>query len=116
MKNFVQEGVAVTVIAPTGGVLSGDGVLIGGLFGVAATDAIEGAEVEIVTQGVFSLPKAAEEIAAGNVVHFDPATGAVSDSDTTATAKIGTCIKLAAQSDASCLVRLDGVATALSGA
>lgn len=38
MRNFVQPGLNVTVIA-SGGVSSGDGVLIGSLFGVATGDA-----------------------------------------------------------------------------
>jgi predicted RecA/RadA family phage recombinase len=36
MKNFLQTGNSVTVPAPTGGVASGVGVLIGALFGVTA--------------------------------------------------------------------------------
>ena len=116
MKNFVQPGDTVTVTAPTGGVTSGSGVLIGGLFGIDAFDAAEGNEVEIATRGVFQLPKAAEAIDAGNRVYFDPALGVVTDSDTTETALIGACIKDAESGDASCLVRLDGVSMVLTGA
>ena len=116
MKTYVQPGDTVTVIAPSGGVLSGAGVLIGGLFGVAAYDAAEGDEVEVATTGVFSLPKAAEAIAAGNRVHFDPALDVVTDTDITETAMIGVCIKAAVSGDATCLVRLDGVSTVLTGA
>ena len=47
MKNFVQPGNTVTLIAPSGGVKSGDPLLVGSLFGVCATDALEGAEVEV---------------------------------------------------------------------
>ena len=57
MRNYVQEGETVTVAAPTGGVKSGDGVLVGALFGVACFDALQTAEVEIQTEGVFDLPK-----------------------------------------------------------
>lgn len=57
MKNFVQPGNTVTVDAPTGGAASGDGVLIGSLFGVAAYTAPENSPLEIVTEGVFDLPK-----------------------------------------------------------
>ena len=39
-------GHTITVAAPTGGVLSGNGVLIGTLFGIAQYDAVEGADVE----------------------------------------------------------------------
>lgn len=33
MKNFIQRGDVITVTAPTGGVSSGQGVLVGNLFG-----------------------------------------------------------------------------------
>jgi len=35
MKNYIQEGRMITVAVPAGGVTSGDGVVIGALFGVA---------------------------------------------------------------------------------
>ena len=73
MKNFVQDGHVVTVTAPTGGVLSGGGVLVGALFGVAAYTAAEGDDVKVVTVGVFDLPKAAGVIAAGAAVYWDDA-------------------------------------------
>lgn len=41
MKNFIQRGDMITVTAPTGGVTSGQGVLVGNLFGVAATTVAE---------------------------------------------------------------------------
>lgn len=56
MKNFVQQGVNVRLTAPAE-VKSGDGVLVGSLFGVAATDAAAGNGVECTTEGVFTLPK-----------------------------------------------------------
>jgi len=40
-KNSTQKGDVVTLLAPTGGVLSGEAVLINGLFGVAQTDGDE---------------------------------------------------------------------------
>jgi predicted RecA/RadA family phage recombinase len=57
MRNFIQPGNTVTVPAPSGGVLSGGGVLVGSLFGVAAYTAAEGQPVEIDLVGVFELPK-----------------------------------------------------------
>ena len=58
MKNFVQPGHALAVVAPSGGLVSGQAVLMGNLFGVAAYSALAGASAEIVTTGVFTLPKA----------------------------------------------------------
>ena len=56
MKNYVQTGNNLTLTAPYD-VDSGDGALIGSIFGVAAGDALEDGEVDIVTVGVFDLPK-----------------------------------------------------------
>ena len=57
-KNSIQPGRVLTVPAPTGGALSGAPVLIGTLFGVAQADAEEGADLEILTEGVVELAKA----------------------------------------------------------
>lgn len=56
MKNYIQPGDTVTVAAPYD-VASGDGVLVGGLFGIATYSAASGAEVEIKTTGVFDSKK-----------------------------------------------------------
>lgn len=56
MKNLVQPGRTITVTAPAT-VESGEGVLIGQLFGVAAGDAANGASLDLVTEGVFDLDK-----------------------------------------------------------
>lgn len=56
MKNFVQPGVTIPVIAPYA-LSSGQGCLVGSLFGVASTNALISTEVEIQTEGVFDLTK-----------------------------------------------------------
>src|SRR5579885_349430 len=72
MKNFIQRGDMITVTAPMGGVTSGQGVLVGNLFGVAATTVAEGESVEIATVGVYELPKLVSAvIAAGDKVAVD---------------------------------------------
>lgn len=58
MKNFLEDGDIVTVPAPTGGVLSGQFVVVGGFFGVAQINAAEAADVPLVREGIFTLPKA----------------------------------------------------------
>mgnify|MGYP005857460351 CR=1 FL=1 len=72
MKNFIQRGDTITVAAPAA-VSSGDGVLIGSLFGVASTDAESGANVALVTSGVIALPKEAttDTFAIGDAVEWD---------------------------------------------
>lgn len=77
MKNYVQEGKTLTVTA-TAAVLSGDFVVVGAIRGVAAHDAASGERLEVVTEGVFTLPKvAADEIAVGDNVYWDAAAGKV---------------------------------------
>ena len=72
MRNFIQPGETITLVAPAE-VKSGDVVVVGGLAGVAATDAAEGAEVETQLVGVFELPKGADVLAAGALVCWDGA-------------------------------------------
>ena len=36
MKTFIQNGDVITVTTPAGGVASGDAVIVGNLFGIAA--------------------------------------------------------------------------------
>jgi predicted RecA/RadA family phage recombinase len=58
MKNFVQPGKVLTLTAPAA-ITGGNGYKIGDIFGVAQASVANGAQVELVTEGVFALPKAA---------------------------------------------------------
>lgn len=60
MKNYIQTGETLTVTAPYD-VASGAGCLVGKLFGIAATSALSGAEVEIKRRGVFDHAKNSAE-------------------------------------------------------
>lgn len=109
--NFVQNGDIITVTAPAA-VSSGDGVLVGNLFGVALTDAASGASVNIQTRGVWTLPKLSTAvIAAGGAVSWD-ATGDECVAPGTGAYPIGTAVVAAGDGATSVTVRLDGVATA----
>ena len=71
MKNFIQPGGTVTLTVPSD-VSSGDGLLVGSLFGVASGDALSGADVEAVTEGVFDLAKtSAQAWSQGDKVYWD---------------------------------------------
>lgn len=71
MRNFVQSGDVVSVAAPYA-VFSGQGVLVGALFGIAATDAANGAAVEIKRQGVFDVTALATDVGAqGGKIYWD---------------------------------------------
>ena len=111
MKNFIQRGDMITVPAPTGGVTSGQGVLVANLFGVAAATAAEAESVEIATVGVYELPKLVSAvIAAGARVAWDDTTKQVVLPGTSM-APIGVATVAAGNGVATVRVMLDGVAT-----
>ncbi|MGO8847739.1 MAG: DUF2190 family protein [Methylocella sp.] len=113
--NFVQDGKVLTLTAPAGGLLSGQGVLVGAIFGVSQNTVAAGAPAEIGVVGVWSLPKAASPIvfAAGAPVFWDK-TNNVCTSVSLAHYPIGVATVAAAASDVSVTVRLDGVSTGAS--
>ena len=57
MKTFVMEGRTITLVAPYN-VLSGGGLQVGSIVGIAATDALSGADVETLLEGLFTVTKA----------------------------------------------------------
>lgn len=57
MKNYIQPGDILDLTVPEGGLASGQGVLVGALFGVATTSGQEGDRVAVSVSGVFELPK-----------------------------------------------------------
>jgi predicted RecA/RadA family phage recombinase len=71
MKTYIQPGHAITLLAPYA-VESGDGLLVGAIFGVASHDAASGAEVETQLTGVLDLAKTASQAwTAGAKVYWD---------------------------------------------
>ncbi|KAA5599234.1 DUF2190 family protein [Blastochloris sulfoviridis] len=105
MKNFVQSGRMLTLTAPSGGVASGDGVMVGSVFGVAAFDAAEGAEVEVATEGVFSLKKTTGAAwIVGQPVFWNASAG---EAATSGDLQIGVAVAAAGSSAAIGLVKLD---------
>jgi len=73
MKNYVSAGNNITVSAPAA-LNSGDGVLVGSLFGVASSDAAAGDQVAIVVKGVFTMPKVGSQAwTVGAKVYWDSA-------------------------------------------
>ena len=110
MRNHIQPGNVLTFTAAAP-VKSGDGVTMGALFGVAATDAATGQEFEAAVVGVYRLPKAGDDIAAGARVYWDASEGEVTTTDDTGSNRpIGAATEAAGPSAATVAVRLDGVA------
>lgn len=73
MRNFIKSGANVNVTFPYD-VASGGGVQVGAaLFGIAATALAQGAVGAIELVGVYTLPKAAGAIVAGDKLYWDNA-------------------------------------------
>jgi predicted RecA/RadA family phage recombinase len=111
MKNHIQNGDVITVPAPVGGIASGEGLIIGNIFGIAAYTAAVGDLLELATTGVYQLPKAtAAVLTVGARVAWDntakninlPGTGRF---------PVGVATEAAGNGITSVAVRLDGVGT-----
>ena len=111
MKNHTQKGDIITVPAPAGGIASGEGAIIGNIFGIAAYSAAMGEPVELATTGVYQLPKAtAAVLTVGARVAWDntakninvPGAGRF---------PVGVATEAAGNGVTSVSVRLDGVGT-----
>lgn len=71
MKNYVQPGNTLTLTAPYA-VTSGDGLLVGSIFGIASGDAALGEPVEAALKGVFDLTKVGSQAwTVGAKVYWD---------------------------------------------
>ena len=71
MKNYVQPGNTITLTAPYD-VASGDGLLVGSIFGVATGAAVDGDPIETALVGVFDLKKVGSQAwAVGDKIYWD---------------------------------------------
>lgn len=106
MRNMVQSGVTLTFAAPYA-VASGGGVKVGALFGVASYPAALGIDVELVTEGVFTLPRAGAALMPGDPVYWDD-TGKTVTSSAAGNSMIGVATTAAAADAPTADVRLNG--------
>jgi predicted RecA/RadA family phage recombinase len=108
MKNFIQTGDTLTVIAPAN-VLSGQAVLVGALFGIAGNDALQGTQVEIKRTGVYSLAATtADTGAAGAKIYWDNTAKRLTTTATNNTL-VGALTAAKGGTETSATVLLDGV-------
>jgi predicted RecA/RadA family phage recombinase len=70
MMNYVHRGDTLTVTAPYN-VTSGQGALVGNIFGIAVNTASSGASLELQLVGVFDLAKDTSTFADGDKVYWD---------------------------------------------
>ncbi|GGE75899.1 hypothetical protein GCM10011533_30340 [Streptosporangium jomthongense] len=104
--NFVQPGQVLTLTAPSGGVTSGTGKLIGSLFVVALHDAAAGESFEGQLTGVWRLPKtSAQAWTEGAAIYWDGSKATTADGSGS-NALIGHAASAAANPSATGLVRL----------
>lgn len=109
MKNFVQRGDVVTATAPSGGVVSGAGVLLGSLFGVAAITAAQGESFELVLEGVFDLAKVTGAVSYGAPLYWSTGDSKLTTADGDgANALVGVAVAAALSGDATVRARLNG--------
>ncbi|RWB26904.1 MAG: DUF2190 family protein [Mesorhizobium sp.] len=113
--NYVQPGNHITVTntdtTDSVDLSAGDGFRVGSLFGVCITDAAEGEDVVIATEGVWILPKvSAQAWALGDKIYWADAT---SNCTTTAGSNklIGVAVAAAANPSSTGTVRLTGAFT-----
>ena len=108
MKNFIQSGKVVTVTAPAN-LVSGQGALVGAIFGVAANDAMQGAPVEILREGIFVLGAVtADTLATGDKVYWDNTAKRISKTATN-NVLVGAAATPKSGTETSATVLLDGI-------
>ena len=95
MKTYVQPGNTITLTAPYA-VASGDGLLVGSIFGVASGTAALGETVEAALTGVYDLKKVASQAwSVGDKVYWDN-TAKEATKTTTSNTLIGVAIEAVA--------------------
>ena len=110
MKNHVQKGDVITVPTPAGGIASGEGLIIGNIFGIAAYAAAVGDPLELATTGVYQLPKAtAAVLTVGARVAWDNTAKKINVPGTRRF-PVGISTEAAGNGITSVAVRLDGLA------
>lgn len=108
MKNFVQPGSTLTLTAPYA-VTSGDGLLVGLIFGIACFTAANAATVEANTQGVYDVTALSTDTATvGAAIYWDN-TNKRCTTTSSGNTKIGVAVAAKANGDTTVRVRLNGV-------
>lgn len=111
--NFKQDGEVLNLIAPSGGVVSGQGYMIGALFVVALTTAAHNAAFQGKATGVFTMVKlaagSAKAFAAGEIVFWDNVNKRF-DKTGAGLFPVGVATAAALTTADRCDVRLNGVA------
>lgn len=107
MRNFVQPGDTLTIPAPAA-LASGAVVIAGKIIGIAAGAAESGKPVDVVTVGVFNLPKVgADAFTVGADVYWD-AEDDLATVTSSGNTRLGVAVAAAGAGVATVNVRLTG--------
>lgn len=112
MKNYKQNGKALDMVAPTGGVTSGVPVKIGGLLVVPVTDADQTEKFAAETTGVFEFTKVGTQAwNPGDTVFWDDTNKRFTKTSATGLFRAGVAANVvgAGAGETKGWVRLDGV-------
>ncbi|WP_267426338.1 DUF2190 family protein [Methylobacterium sp. GC_Met_2] len=97
MKNYLQNGDALNVVAPAAGVVSGQPLVIGKIFGVCGSTRLVGETFALWRKGIFSLPKTnAQAWAQGDTLYWDAANSVVTNVNSGALLPVGYAADVAA--------------------
>lgn len=108
MKNFVQPGANLTVAAPYA-LTSGDGALVGLIFGIACFTAANAAEVELATEGVYDITALSTDTAAvGAAAYWDNGNRRITTTVGSNT-KVGVFTAVKTNGQTTARIRLNGV-------
>lgn len=84
MKNFTQSGEVITIAVAAAAYAAGQVVALGNVLGVAPTAIASGASGELITEGVFTVPKVSGAvIAQGETLTWDASAAAFDDNAAT---------------------------------
>ena len=110
MNNFIKPGKIVTYTAPAGGVISGNGYVIGSLLVVATNTIAAGLPFEGATLGIFTLPKAAGAAwTEGQLLYWDTANNNLVTAPSATARRVGCAAAAAAAADVSGQCRVHGI-------
>lgn len=104
MTNYVQEGKTLDFVAPYDR-SSGQGALVGSMFGVACVDVLSGATASFATEGVFDITKASGAVTQGAKMYWD---NTAKNATTTSTSNtfIGYATQAQLTGDVTCRIKL----------
>ena len=108
MKLYAQPGESIPMTAPYT-VTSGQGALIGTLFGVATADITSGAVGTFLIEGVVTVAKATGvNWVQGALLYWDDSAKKITNV-TTSNTRVGVAMQAQVNGDTTCLIRLNGV-------